>query len=409
MQQSQSQAPSSSSSPVAPLFQDDERIRLLFAHVKTMVNDCFHSLYEAVCAQFPEPHEQRARFAKGLQFVCDDMRQNHASSEITRAVTSFPSIESNYKKAMNRFIQQSMGPGTTQRQHVARIECRTFDSFLFELYRRIAASVEMRTCRFFAMTYSEQEVFLKDMLRITMSACVTVIDDATGSSSTSSRAASTGGRQHKQNNNNTLRPDDSVSNVFPSSSLASSASATAPTPEEVQRSFEAELHALSAAAPAATTTPSLLLVVKEHDNHDDDDDGGNASSLSALIRHRRRGGGGGSSNSSSGSSSVAPPVTPTAAASRRRSSSSSSSMLSTASDTKNLEIGVYSDAPAPAPVSAAASLVSRAGGASSSSSISVRKHTLSTTRGPSSVAGATADGDDDGDAKGAASELVFWH
>ena len=362
---------------VAPLFNDDERIRLLFAHVKTMVNDCFHSLYDAVCAQFSEPHEQRTRFVKGLLFVCDEMRQNHASSEITRAVTSFPSIESNYKKAMNRFVQQSMGPGALQRQHVARIECRTFDSFLFELYRRIAASVEMRTCRFFTMTYSEQDMFLKDMLRITMSACVTVIDNATGSSDCNSKGPA-GGPKRKQINN-TLRPDDSVSNVLPSSSVTA-----ALTPEEVQQSFEAELHALSTKEKTTTAPPSLLVVVKEEN---DDDDGSNASSLSELIRHRRSGG------SCAGSSA---PPTPTAATSRSRSASASAS----ASETKDLEIGVYSDAPRGTGGSVAASSRS-----SRASVMSVRKQSSMLSCHPSSDV-ATASADDD-DVQGAASELVF--
>jgi len=292
-----------------PLFQDDERIRLLFAHVKSMVNDCFHSLYDVVCTQFVEPREQRERFVKGLQFVCDEMRQNHNYSEITRAVTSFPTIDKNYKKAMHRFIEHTLGPRCN-----ARIECRTFEAFLFELYRRVAASVEMRTCRYFTMTYSEQEVFLKDVLRMTMSACVTVIDNANANANA---------------NASTLRPDDSVSNIF----HFAGGNRAPPTPEEVQRSFERtrtpSIAAAAASVATKTTTTkrsssssSRLLIVDEDEDEDDGDedkkdtngDGGAASSsLSTLIRQSQR------SHQQRSHPRSQPPTTPTHAYATRRS------------------------------------------------------------------------------------------
>lgn len=365
-----------------PLFQDDERIRLLFAHIKSMVNDCFHSLYEVVCTQFVEPREQRERFAKGLQFVCDEMRQNHNYSEITRAVTSFPSIDKNYKKAMHRFIEHTLGPNALQRQHVARIECRTFEAFLFELYRRVAASVEMRTCRYFTMTYSEQEVFLKDVLRMTMSACVTVIDNANANANASANAP-------------TLRPDDSVSNIF----HFAGGNRAPPTPEEVQRSFERAASSSSsssrspsiaaaaasvatakaAAAPATTTktktktkTRSRLLIVNEEEDEEKEDKNtsfSTSSSLSTLIRrrqpqtpthayaatqqqqqqkNRRR------FTDDDDDDDKQPPPPPPPPSSRARSCKSRSS-----SNTKEFEIGVYSAAAAGAAGAAPSTTTSR--------------------------------------------------
>lgn len=169
-----------------PLF-DNEVIRLFFVEIKNIINDCFTSLHDVVLSTYSDRAEQISRFQRGLSFVATDMNKNENYSEIKRATSSFPHIRDNYRRAIRKFAQYIVPP-----EHLRRdLECPSFDSFLFELYKRTAVTTEMRSGKYFSMTYSEQENFLKDLLRVTMSSCIRY-----GSSDAS-----------------VIMPDDSVSNV----------------------------------------------------------------------------------------------------------------------------------------------------------------------------------------------------
>lgn len=215
--------------PLTSLYQD-ERVCLFFAEVKVLVNECFQSLYDIVRAEFSDPREQRERYLRGLAFAMNGMHEHHNYSEISRATTSFPRIRQNYAKAMSRFVQF-----VVPREHLkTKIECPSFEGFLFELYRRVATSSEVRTMRYFTMTYSEQEVFLKDVLRIAMSACITLADSPRGDDvsshgsksapaaaaasfiTTTPRGGTAVARPHAPTAAPTptpITPDDSVSNI----------------------------------------------------------------------------------------------------------------------------------------------------------------------------------------------------
>lgn len=147
----------------------DERIRVFYAEIKSLINDCFHSLRDTVLNRYPDPAEQQKRYAKGLLFVAYQMNSTANCSEIHRVKNTFPRIADNYQRAMSRFAQYVI----PQRYlHVGNIKCPSLESFLYELYRRVALSTEIKSMQYFYMNYLEQEIFLKDILRISMSSCL---------------------------------------------------------------------------------------------------------------------------------------------------------------------------------------------------------------------------------------------
>ena len=173
---------------------NDERVRIFFIEIKTIINDCFHSLHETVHAKFSDPREQKSRLLRGLQFVSTDMNRESNYSEIARVTHTFPRIKENYRRAITRFARYII---PREFLHL-EIQCPSFDGFLFALYKRVASSFELRSGRYFAMTYTEQEIFLKDILRVTMSSCLDYGADTT---------------KH-------VMPDDSVSNIVPNTRRA---------------------------------------------------------------------------------------------------------------------------------------------------------------------------------------------
>lgn len=172
----------------------DERIRSFFAEVKSLVTECFQSLYDTVVRQYPDPVERQRRLAKGLAFIASDENELHSRDEVARALQEFPNISQEYQRAMVRFAQCMIA----KKQPSMKIECPPFDTFLFRLYKRVATSPEVRSGRYFQMSYLEQEIFLKDILRITMSSCMTV---KAGTESLGYRGS--------------VLPSDSVSNITP--------------------------------------------------------------------------------------------------------------------------------------------------------------------------------------------------
>jgi hypothetical protein len=172
----------------------DERIRSFFAEVKSLVTECFQSLYDTVVRQYADPVERQRRLAKGLAFIASDENEMHSRDEVARALQEFPNISQEYQRAMVRFAQCMI----SKKQPNMKIECPPFDTFLFRLYKRVATSPEVKSGRYFQMSYLEQEIFLKDILRITMSSCMTI----------RSNTESLGYR-------GSVLPSDSVSNITP--------------------------------------------------------------------------------------------------------------------------------------------------------------------------------------------------
>jgi hypothetical protein len=149
----------------------DERIRAFFAEIKNLVNECFQSLYDVVQREYADPVERQQRLTKGLAYLAASENERMNVDEVTRATETYPAIADEYRRAMIRFAQCT---GDKRRSGV-KIRVPSFHSFLFDLYRRVANSMEVRTGRYFTtMSYLEQEIYLKDILRITMNASITM-------------------------------------------------------------------------------------------------------------------------------------------------------------------------------------------------------------------------------------------
>ena len=186
----------------------DERIRNFFAQVKTIMNETFHSLHDSL-QQYPDV-ERTKRLAKGLAFLASEENQATSQDEIARATQEFPTIPQEYYRAMVRFAQCMV----SKKQGI-KVEATPFETFLFKMYRRMAMSTEVRSGRYFAMSYMEQEIFLKDMMRMTMGACLTVKQVEEPASAAASVSASGASGTSGRDRANPVLPSDSVSNIMP--------------------------------------------------------------------------------------------------------------------------------------------------------------------------------------------------
>lgn len=205
----------------------DERIRNFFAMVKSLANDCFQSLYDTVMREYAHytPEERTQRFERGLTFIANENNYKLATDEVTRATQEFPTIQHEYERAMVKFAQVMV----SQKDPTLKIEVPSFTTFLMRFYSRLAAHRLVKSMRYFTMTYFEQDIFLKDMLRINMNACLNMRtvprdDDAgarsqmrgggTGSGSSILHAALQSSRAHTSSTTSSqVLPSDSVSNI----------------------------------------------------------------------------------------------------------------------------------------------------------------------------------------------------
>lgn len=193
----------------------DERVRSFFAQIKTLVNDCFTSLYDTVRTRYTDPAEQQQKFVKGLAFIASDSNQQVSTDEAPRALRDFPSLPQQYHHAMSKYAQ-CISPHASSTQ----LQCPPFESFLFDVYKRIATSSEMRSGRYFQMSYLEQEIFLKDILRLTMADRVSVLP-----SERASHASATPSHSTSRSRAKLVTPYDSVSNITTESKRFSAANA----------------------------------------------------------------------------------------------------------------------------------------------------------------------------------------
>lgn len=147
----------------------DERVRNFFAQIKTLVQDVFSSLYTQVQNNFVTA-EQHSRFIAGLGYFHRIDPVQGSADELQRAQQRFPGIAQEYQVAMVAYGQAVYGDRVGQMSlHVPKL-----DSFLYQLYTRIADSPEMRNLDYFRMSYVDRDLFIKDMLRLTMREGMTV-------------------------------------------------------------------------------------------------------------------------------------------------------------------------------------------------------------------------------------------
>lgn len=140
---------------------NDQRFRGFFAQIKDIVNEVFQSLYDTVHNEYSDLSERKMKFAKGLDFIKNEII---TVEELSRIKENHPSIELEYQRSFIRYAQSVSEANQ-------KVKIPTFDKFLTDLYKRVANSLEFKSGRYFTrLTYLEQELALKDILRITMSA-----------------------------------------------------------------------------------------------------------------------------------------------------------------------------------------------------------------------------------------------
>jgi len=206
----------------------DERIRNFFAMVKSLANDCFQSLYDTVMREYAHytPEERTQRFERGLAFIANENNYKLSTDEVARATQEFPTIQHEYERAMVKFAQIMV----SHKDPSLKIEVPSFATFLMRFYNRIASHRIVKSMRYFTMAYFEQDIFLKDMLRINMNACLNMrvvqrredeggrprsrVGQGSGGGSSILHAALQSTREPPSSTNSSqVLPSDSVSNI----------------------------------------------------------------------------------------------------------------------------------------------------------------------------------------------------
>ena len=195
----------------------DENARNFYIELKTLITECFESLYSLVKRQYA-PKVHQFRFMRGLEIFNNNNAQ--AGTEMARALSMFPTMKEEYQTAMIRYTHLLYGTMVgTLSLHILPLK-----TFLFRLYQRISKTQEISSLRYFTMTYLEQDIFLKDVVRLVMKDCMSTHTNArqpqpngkgTGTG-TPVDGAFAFPYYHQQQQH--IQPSDSVSNIQPSSS-----------------------------------------------------------------------------------------------------------------------------------------------------------------------------------------------
>jgi len=178
----------------------DENARNFYIELKLLLTECFESLYALIKREYA-PNVHQVRFMRGLEIFNSDNIQAVTITEMARALATFPTINQEYQSAMIRYTHLLYGTmvGTLS------LHILPFKTFLIRLYQRVSQMQEITTLRYFTMSYLEQDIFLKDVVRMVMKDCMTTH------------------MQSNSNNNNTIsqhiKPSDSVSNIQPSTQM----------------------------------------------------------------------------------------------------------------------------------------------------------------------------------------------
>ena len=190
----------------------DENVRNLYIKLKTLATDCVESLYTLVKHDYA-PRLHQARFTLGLDiFNNNNNIEEVTANELARATAMFPTINQEYQAAMIRYTHQLYGTmvGTLS------LHILPFSTFLIRLYQWLSQTQEIRSLRYFTMSYIEQDLFFKDAVRLVMKNCMSVTPRVTKTQAHSNTTGTGGNQTLNQYDMLTQRhitPLDSVSNI----------------------------------------------------------------------------------------------------------------------------------------------------------------------------------------------------
>ena len=182
----------------------DENARNFYIELKVLLTECLESLYALVKREYA-PKFHQLRFMRGLEIFNSDNIQAVTITETARALSMFPTINQDYQSAMIRYTHLLYGTmvGTLS------LSILSFKIFLIRLYQRVSQTQEISSLRYFTMSYLEQDIFLKDVVRMVMKDCMTTHIQNNSNNNNGRNGIST---QH-------IKPSDSVSNIHSSSQL----------------------------------------------------------------------------------------------------------------------------------------------------------------------------------------------
>ncbi len=231
----------------------DERVMHFFIHMKTIVGNCFATLHQLSVDKsnsIRNDDDTKSRFKRalhksfnvGLHYISGWDETIH-EQEALSARKQFPTIEDDYRYTLVQYVKYLH----RNRPSRVRMKVPPFQNFLFWLLRRIAATEEMTSMTYFSdFKFTDKDTFLREMLRQTLGQdCLAAAqlrgggDEDRRSHHSSHHSRGHGSRHSGEGEGSThdkgasapaasvasartkhgIRPEDSISNVAPPSSV----------------------------------------------------------------------------------------------------------------------------------------------------------------------------------------------
>ena len=142
-----------------------DTIQLFFAEIKGLVNATFYALYDEVHAVAGKDEGwQRDAMTRALGLIQDSNNRNTLIDSIIMSDEVCQNLSNLYFSAMHRFARD-VGKSRTD---VLNTNFQPLGFFLSSLFQNLAGKTEMRQHYFVAMSYTERDIFLRDVLRQVM-------------------------------------------------------------------------------------------------------------------------------------------------------------------------------------------------------------------------------------------------
>lgn len=152
----------------------DERVMQFFIALKAIGDSCFRTLYELAqqkSQSVQNTGDTQSMFGRslkktvgvGLQYV-NGWDDSIKEQEVMQARKQVPAIEGDYKHTLVQYLKQLH---RNKCSHM-RMKIPSFSTFLYSFLRRMANSEELRELQYFTSSFSDRDVYMREVLRQTL-------------------------------------------------------------------------------------------------------------------------------------------------------------------------------------------------------------------------------------------------
>lgn len=193
-------------------FFQQERTLAFVAKLKAAITSIFGDLQQIVTQAYPtNKTAQQSRFIRGIESM-DHWGEDIYNQEVESLKRQYPAIEEEYLANMQSYALAYLGTLS----ETNTIKAKPFAKFLSKLLWNLSQTPEMRSRRYFKMSYLETNTFLTDIIRNTFGNCILILPKpSSGSSNPVPIKESRWNLESRFLSECLVGPKDSVSNIFP--------------------------------------------------------------------------------------------------------------------------------------------------------------------------------------------------